>query len=109
MHADAQASPCEPWWPLVAIYIVGVFVLAGPLWVAWPAGWLLTFFYGGSWAAMTCPCSSGFEARQLGDDVLHDAVGDILLLRIAAQIGNREDGDRGLISTGSIESRPIEG
>ena len=32
-------------------------------------------------------------ARQLGDDVLGDAVAEIRLLRIAAQVGERQDGD----------------
>ena len=33
-------------------------------------------------------------ARQLSDDLIGQPVGEILLLRIAAQVGERQDGDR---------------
>src|SRR5215470_11098690 len=34
------------------------------------------------------------KARQFGDDLLDDAVGEILLLRVARHIGERQDRDR---------------
>ncbi|MNI43108.1 hypothetical protein D3C73_974280 [compost metagenome] len=37
------------------------------------------------------------DTRQGGDDVLHDAIGEILLLRIAAQVLEGQDGDRGFV------------
>src|SRR4029434_1842302 len=37
------------------------------------------------------------EARQLGDDVLGDAVREILLRRIARHVGERQHGDGGLV------------
>ena len=36
-------------------------------------------------------------ARQFGDDVFSDAIGEILLLRLAAHIGERQDGNRRLV------------
>ena len=39
------------------------------------------------------------DARQAGDDVLDRAVGEILLLRVAAHIGERQDCDRRLIGS----------
>src|SRR5215472_17625310 len=36
-------------------------------------------------------------ARQLGDDVLRDAVAEVLLLRVATHIGEGKYGDRGAI------------
>jgi hypothetical protein len=33
------------------------------------------------------------EARQLGDDVLGDAIAEISLIRIAAQVGEGQNGD----------------
>ena len=39
------------------------------------------------------------EPRQLGDDVLGDAVGEELLLRVAAHVVERQHGDRRLVGT----------
>src|ERR1700720_3046651 len=36
------------------------------------------------------------DLREIGDDVLGDAIGEILLLRIAAHVVEGQDGDRGL-------------
>lgn len=54
MDAGAQATPYEPWWPLVAIGIVGVFVLAGP-----PIGAVAT------WLAVHLASPVGFRANAL--------------------------------------------
>ena len=40
------------------------------------------------------------QLREIGDDVLADAVGEILLLGIAAHVVEREHGDRGLVGNG---------
>ena len=45
------------------------------------------------------------HARQRRDDVLHHAVGEVLLLGIAAQVQERQDGDRGLVGKGQRLSR----
>jgi hypothetical protein len=37
------------------------------------------------------------ELRKRGDDLLEHAVGDIFLLRVAAQIGKGQDGNRRLV------------
>src|SRR6266571_6340334 len=38
-----------------------------------------------------------FDAREASDNLLDDAVGEIVLLGIAAHIGEGQDGDRGLV------------
>ena len=45
------------------------------------------------------------EPRELRDDVLDDAVGQVLLLGIGAQIGEREDGDGGFVRKGEVGRR----
>ncbi len=40
------------------------------------------------------------ELRQRGDDVFRDAVGEILLLGVAAHVGERQNGDRRLVGQG---------
>ena len=49
------------------------------------------------------------EARQLGDDVLGKAVGEEFLLRIAAHIGEWENGDRRLPGRGHAGRGPLFG
>ena len=46
------------------------------------------------------------EARQLGDDVLGQPVGEELLLRIAAHVGEGQHGDRGNARRGVLRRRP---
>ena len=45
------------------------------------------------------------EARQLGDDVLGDAVGEEFLLGIAAHVVERQDGDRRLVDALALGRR----
>ena len=52
MDAGAQATVYEPWWPLVAICIVGVFMLAGP-----PIGGVAT------WLVINLASPIGFGAN----------------------------------------------
>ena len=48
------------------------------------------------------------NARQCRDDVLHDAVGEVFLLRVTAQVHEWQDGDRGPVGKGqSLCSRFI--
>ena len=47
------------------------------------------------------------HARQGGDDVVHHAVGEIVLLRIAAQVVERQDGDGGLVGKGRAQERRL--
>ena len=46
------------------------------------------------------------DARQGRDDVLDDAVGEIVLLGVAAQIHERQDGDRGPVRKGERVAAP---
>src|SRR5229473_4547520 len=46
---------------------------------------------------IACDHKQPTKERQRHRDVLHDAIGEILMLRIRAQIGEGEDGDRGFI------------
>ena len=44
----------------------------------------------------------GWKTRQLGDDILRDAIGEILLFRIAAHIVERKHGNRWLFWSRAI-------
>ena len=45
--------------------------------------------------------------RQAGDDVLRDAVAEVVLVRVCAEVGERENGDRRLGNFPSLASRGV--
>ena len=47
------------------------------------------------------------QARERGDDVLGDPVGEVLLLRLAAHVGEGQDGDRGPVRALTSALRPV--
>ena len=49
------------------------------------------------------------QPRQRGDDVLGDAVGEVLLLGVSAHVDERKDGDRGLLRRHEMCSRSRNG
>ena len=51
---------------------------------------------------VACNHKQRVKARQLGGDVFADAIGKVVLLRVAAQIEKRQHGDGGLVGQGQI-------
>src|SRR5947207_3657382 len=55
-------------------------------------------------ARVACDHRQARDFRQIGDDVFADAVGEVLLFRVARHVGERQDGDRR-----SVAVRPWSG